>query len=354
MRAAGCEALADAHELAVMGLIELLPHLPRLLRLRARLADEISARRPDVFIGVDIRVQPRSGAAAQAARPADRAVREPAGVGMATGPRAHDRRACDLVLCLLPFEPQFYRERAVRARFVGHPLADQMPLQPDRAGARAALGLAAGATVLALLPGSRLGEVQRLTTPFLQAAAVLAQHRPNLALVAPMASSAVRRAFERGLSAQPGAPPVLVLDGQSRSALTAADGAFVASGTATLEALLCRCPMVVAYRFGALTALLVRSLRLVRLPHFALPNLLGGETLAPEFFQERVQPEPMALALEQLLEDAPRRAYLQQRFDAIHVSLRKKGAALAAEAVLQLLRERGEVRNVEHAGRGRG
>jgi lipid-A-disaccharide synthase len=262
-------------------------------------------------------------------------------------------RAFDLVLCLLPFEPEFYRERAVKARFVGHPLADQIPLQPDRVGARAALGLAADAAVVALLPGSRLGEVHRLTTSFLQAAALLAQRRPGLTLVAPMASGAVRRAFERSLSAQPGAPPILILDGQSRLALTAADAALVASGTATLEALLCRCPMVAAYRFGALTALLVRSLRMVQLPHFALPNLLGGETLAPEFLQERVQPELMARALEQLLEDAPRRAYLQQRFEAIHVTLQKNGAALAAEAVLQLLRERREVRNVEHAGGGR-
>jgi lipid-A-disaccharide synthase len=254
-------------------------------------------------------------------------------------------RAFDLVLCLLPFEPQFYSEHAVSARFVGHPLADQIPLLPDRVAARQALGLPASGRVVALLPGSRLGEVQRLARPFLQAAALLAAQRPGLSLVAPMASPLVRRAFERELAgltlAGSDRPlPLRIVDAQARAALTAADAALVASGTATLEALLCRCPMVVAYRVGTMTALLLRSLRMVHLPHFALPNLLADEKLAPEFLQEAVLPAPMAQALASLLDDEARRAYLLQRFDSIHVTLQKKGAALAAEAVLQLLAAR--------------
>jgi lipid-A-disaccharide synthase len=330
------------HQLSVMGLTEVLPHLPRLLRLRRRLVRQIAARAPDVFVGVDYqqfnlglarRLKSLGLATVQYVSPQVWAWRQ--------GRVRTIGRAFDLVLCLLPFEPAFYREHAVAAKFVGHPLADQIPMQPDRAAARAALSLDADATVLALLPGSRLSEVERLAVPFLRAAALLAARIPGLAVVAPMASPAVRAAFERARSALGAAPPLLqVLDGQSRTVLSAADVALIASGTATLESLLCRCPMVVAYRFGRLTALVARALRLVRLPYFALPNLLAGEPLAPEFLQEQVRPEPMADALQRLLDDAPRRAYLQTRFQAIHASLRQQGAALAAEAVIQCARER--------------
>jgi lipid-A-disaccharide synthase len=356
MRAAGCEMLADAHQLSVMGLFEVLPHLPRLLRLRARLTEQIAARHPDVFIGVDYqqfnlglarRLKSRGLLTVQYVSPQVWAWRQ--------GRVRTIGRAFDLVLCLLPFEPDFYREHAVLAQFVGHPLADQIPMQADRGAARAALGLDPQATVIALLPGSRLGEVQRLARPFLRAAALLMQRRAQLVLIAPMAGAEVRRAFEQALAALPSRLAVRVLDGQARMALMAADAAIVASGTATLEALLCRCPMVVAYRFASLTALLLRALRMVRLPYFALPNLLAGEPLAPEFLQEAVRPEPLAQALERLLDDGARRQYLLQRFQSIHATLQKKGAALAAEAVLQLLRARtGRSFDIEHADRGGG
>jgi lipid-A-disaccharide synthase len=356
MRATGCEALADARELAVMGLFEVLPHLPRLLRLRARLVRDIVALKPDVFIGVDYqqfnlglarRLKARGFATVQYVSPQVWAWRQ--------GRVRTIGRAFDLVLCLLPFEPAFYREHAVGAQFVGHPLADQIAMQPDRGTARAALGLASHSTVLALLPGSRVGEVQRLAAAFLRAAALLSGRRPKLQIIAPMAGPAVRQEFERALCALEPALQLRILDGQARTALIAADVTLVASGTATLEALLCRCPMVVAYRVGAVTALLLRALRLVRLPYFSLPNLLGGEPLAPEFLQEAVRPEPMARALEQLLDDAPRREYLQSRFQSIHESLRQDGAALAAAAVLQLLRERtGRDWGFEHIHSGSG
>jgi len=355
MRLAGCEPLADTDELEVMGLFEVLPHLPRLLRLRARLLREFAAFDPHVFIGVDYqqfnlglarRLKARGGfATVQYVSPQVWAWRP--------GRVRTIGRAFDLVLCLLPFEPAFYRDRGVGAQFVGHPLADQIPVQSDRAGARAALGMEPGTTLLALLPGSRVGEVRRLAPRFIRAAALLSARRPGLQVVAAMAGGAARREFERALSASGTVLRVRLLDGQARVALTAADAALVASGTATLEALLCRCPMVVAYRFSAITALLARALRLVRVPYFSLPNLLAGEALAPEFLQEAVQPEPMARALEQLLDDAPRRVYLRQRFSAIHETLRQEGAALAAAAVLQLLRERtGRDWGIEHSDRG--
>jgi lipid-A-disaccharide synthase len=244
------------------------------------------------------------------------------------------------MLCLLPFEPAFYGAHAMNALFVGHPLADQIALQSDRGIARESLGLGAGETVLALLPGSREAEVRRLSEPFIGAALLLAQRRPGLRIIAPMAGPLVRAQFERALQQRAPQADVQVLDGQARTALSAADVALVASGTATLEALLCRCPMVVAYRVGAFSALLLRALGFTGRPYFSLPNLLTSEPLVPELSQRAVEPEGLAGALGQLLDDAARRAYLQRRFELIHESLRQNGAAIAASAVLQLLRAR--------------
>jgi lipid-A-disaccharide synthase len=353
MRAAGCEGLADAHELAVMGLIDPLKQLPRLLRLRSMLIERIEAWQPDVFIGIDspafnlglaARFKARGIATVQYVSPQVWAWRP--------GRVRRIARCCDLVLCLLPFEPEFYRNHAVRAEFVGHPLADQIPLLPDRNAARATLGLEAQQTVLALLPGSRLGEVQRLAAPFLAAAIEMAQRRAGLTLLAPMANALVRAEFERALARLPAAARLLdlrILDGHSRDALTAADAALVTSGTATLEALLCRCPMVVAYRFGAVTFLLLKTLRLVRLPYFSLPNLLAGTALVPEFLQQAVTGGNLAGVLERALDDAPYREYLQREFLQVHQSLRAGGASSAAEAVLRLLRDKGlEAEGLRH------
>jgi lipid-A-disaccharide synthase len=351
MRAAGCETLADAHELAVMGLIDPLLQLPRLLRLRRRLIERIAAWKPDVFIGVDApafnlslagRFKSLGIATVQYVSPQVWAWRP--------GRVRTIARRCDLVLCLLPFEPEFYRHHAVRAVFVGHPLADQIPLQPDRAGARRELGLEPQQPVLALLPGSRVGEVERLAGPFLAAACELVRRRPQLQLVAPMANGLAAASFERLRARMPQAAqlPLRVIDGDAQCALTAADAALVASGTASLEALLCRCPMAVAYRGGALTVAVVRALHLVRLPNFSLPNLLAGRVLVPEFFQEQVTANNLCDAIEQALDDPTRREYLQREFLKVHESLRAGGAVSAASAVLQLLRDIGS----KHGGAG--
>jgi lipid-A-disaccharide synthase len=356
MRAAGCEALADAHELAVMGLIEPLKHLPRLLRLRAKLLRQLIGWQPHVFIGVDApafnltlaaHFKRHGIATVQYVSPQVWAWRQ--------GRVRKIARRFDLVLCLLPFEPAFYQAHDVRARFVGHPLADQVPLAIDRAAARAALATAAGRgsgvgalarapLLLALLPGSRLGEVQRLARPFLDTAALLGQHHPELQVVVPMANSATHSEFARVLAQHPAKLAVQLLVGQANRALAAADVALVASGTATLEALLCRCPMVVAYRVNAATAFLLRTLRLVRLPQFALPNLLAGRPLVPEFFQEAAVPATLCAAVERVLADTQERTLMQHEFDRIHRMLRAGGAARAAEEVLSLLAARAEVR----------
>ncbi len=183
-------------------------------------------------------------------------------------------------------------------------------------------------------------EVQRLARPFLEAAALLEQRHPDLQVVVPMANSATHSEFAHALAQHPGKLRVQLLVGQANRALAAADVALVASGTATLEALLCRCPMVVAYRVNAATAFLLRQLRLVRLPQFSLPNLLAGRALVPEFFQEAVVPANLCAAVERVLADTAERTLMQQEFDRIHRMLRAGGAAHAADEVLALLATR--------------
>ena len=338
MIAAGCEAWAGAEELAVMGLTEVLAHLPRLLRLRASLATRFLASRPDVFVGIDApefnlglakRLHARGLRTVQYVSPQVWAWRQ--------GRVRNIGQACDLVLCLLPFETAFYSSHGVPAAFVGHPLADQIPLEVDREGARRALGLRSSATVIALLPGSRVGEVERLGKDFVQAAAWLAERRPDIEFIAPMATARAREAFERKQAEVPAAPKVLLIEGRAQQALAACDAAIVASGTATLETLLSRRPMVVAYRLGALTAFLLRTLRLVKVPYFSQPNLLVGRALVPEFFQEQVSGGALGEALLGRLSDPAYLKELDDEFRKVHRTLRGGAAARAADAILALL-----------------
>jgi lipid-A-disaccharide synthase len=243
-------------------------------------------------------------------------------------------QSVDLVLCLLPFETEFYSRHGVRAEFVGHPLADQVPLDIDRDGARRALGLDPAARVVALLPGSRMGEVERLGADFIGAAAWIAAREPDTKFVAPMASRRVRDSFERQRALIAGAPPIDVLEGQAQRALAAADGVIVASGTATLETTLSKRPMVVAYRLGAITAFLLRRLGLVKVRYFSQPNLLLGRARVPEFFQEAVTPAALGAALLDQLADPEQVAQLQREFLGVHQQLRCGGAARAAAAIL--------------------
>jgi lipid-A-disaccharide synthase len=336
MVAQGCEAWARSEELAVMGLTEVLRHLPRLLRLRAELRRRFIAARPDVFVGID---------APEFNLPLARQLKA-AGIRTAqyVSPQVWAWRqgrvrtigsSCDLVLCLLPFETEFYRRYGVRAEFVGHPLADEIPLSVDRGEARRALALDPLTPVVALLPGSRIAEVSRLAAPFAAAAARIAVRRPGWQFLAPMASAAAREAFMREIAQVPAVPEIRLLDGQAQRALAAADGAIVASGTATLETLLTGRPMVVAYKMSGATAFLLRALRLVKVRYFSQPNLLAGRGLVPEFLQEEVQGAALGDALLQELEDREHVSELIDAFSDIHRSLRCDGAARAAEAILE-------------------
>ncbi len=337
MRAAGCELLADADELALMGLTEILRHLPRLVLLRRRIRAAMLALQPDVFVGIDA-PEFNLGLERQLKEGGLRTVQyvSPQVWAWRQGRVRTIGRSTDLVLCLLPFEPKFYAEHGVRAQFVGHPLADQFPLEPDRDGARRELGLDPADTVVALLPGSRRGEVARLGADFAGAAAWIAQRRPGIRFVAPMASAAVRSRFEQDLRLRAPGVEVQLLDGRARIALAAADVVLVASGTATLETLLSKRPMVVAYRLAATTFFLLTRLGLVKVQHIAQPNLLLGERAVPELLQEQVRPETLGGAVLGELESA-RGGDLERRFHQVHLALRQGGAAQAADAILDLV-----------------
>jgi lipid-A-disaccharide synthase len=341
MIAAGCEAWASSEELAMMGFTEPLRHLPRLLKLRSMLTSRFGALRPDVFVGIDApafnlglekRLKARGLKTVQYVSPQVWAWRQ--------GRVRTMSQACDLVLCLLPFETDFYSQHGVQAVFVGHPLADQIPLEVDRQAARRELKMDSQGTVVALLPGSRMGEVERLGADFASAAAWIASRRPDIRFVAPMASARVRAAFERQVAALPSASAVAitVLDGQAQRVLAAADAVIVASGTATLETLLSGRPMVVAYRLSAVTAFLLRTLGLVKVPYFSQPNLLVGRRLVPEFLQEEVNGAALGAALLHEIEDPRHVSELSREFRKVHELLRRGGAERAAAAVLDLVR----------------
>jgi lipid-A-disaccharide synthase len=341
MRGAGCAAWYSIDELAVMGLTEVIAHLPRLLRLRATLRRRLIDWRPDVFIGVDFK-EFNLGLAKQLKRAGLTTVQyvSPQVWAWRQGRVRTIGESVDLVLCLFPFEPAFYREHGVSAAFVGHPLADQIPLEVDRAAARAQLGIDAHARVLAVLPGSRRGEVERLSGVFAQAAELLATRFPGLVSVAPMVSPAVRDLFaKRCMQDAPGAK-IRLLDGQARIALAAADVVLVASGTATLEAALSGRPMVVAYKLGHITAFLLRTLGLVKIRYFSQPNLLAGSELVPEFFQGAASAKNLAAALTRWIEQPAAVALVLKAFAAIHARLRCDGAERAAGEIAALLEAR--------------
>jgi len=337
MKAAGCESLADSEELAVMGLFEVLHHLPRLLGIRRRVRAAMLDIRPDVFVGIDapefnLGLAPALHDAgirtAQYVSPQVWAWRR--------GRAARMARFLDLVLCLLPFERGVYDGVGLASIFVGHPLADQLPLEPDRGAARRALGLPEEGRIVAVLPGSRSGEVMRLAADFAGTVAWLAARRPGLHFVAALAGAKTRAPFEAALAREaPGVPVTLVI-GKTQPALAAADVVLVASGTATLETLLSKRPMVVAYRLGNLTAFALRGLGLLKAPFFAQPNLLAGRKVVPELAQGDVTPERLGREIGRWLDEPEAVAELEALFTTLHRQLRQGASARAAAAVLAL------------------
>lgn len=335
MHAAGVETWFDASELAVMGLTEVLAHLPRLLRLRKAFRQRVLDWKPDVFIGIDAPdfnlgverwLKQRGVRTVHDVSPSVWAWREHRAAKIG--------ESADRVLCLFPMEPPIYARHGVDAAFIGHPLADAIPLHPDRAAARAALGESDDAPILALLPGSRLGEIRRMLPDFAEAARRLAADVPGLRVLVPAANAQCRAAIDAILG---DAPAFRAVDGQAQRIMIASDAVLLASGTAALEAMLCKRPMVVGHRIAPLTYRIVKLFGLLKSAHVSLPNVLAGETLIPELLQDDCTPDKLHAALLRWFHDADAAATLQPRFLALHKTLRRDASRQAAAAVAGLL-----------------
>jgi len=337
MRAAGCEPWFRTEELSVMGLVEVLRHLPRLLKLRRRFAERLLADPPDVFVGVDspdfnlplaARLKAAGIRTVQYVSPQVWAWRQSRARSIAN--------SVDSVLCVLPFETNFYAEHGVPARFVGHPLADEIPLEVDRGAARDALGIPQDRVMLALLPGSRRSEISRLAAPFAATAAWLGERIPGLEVGVAIAHEGLEDEWAGATSAIPAAAGFRRYVGRARDVMAAADVVLTASGTASLEAMLLKRSTVVAHRLSAFSYWLLRRMGIQKLPFYSLPNLLAGFELAPEYVQGDVRPEVLGPALERALVEREDKAEREARMLAIHEQLRGGGSEAAAAAVLEL------------------
>lgn len=336
----GFEAWWSHHKLAVHGFgWEVLLRYREIVGIRTQLKNRLLADKPDVFIGVDA---PDFNLALEADLKAQgiKTVHFVCPSIWAWRPERIEKikRSIDHVLCIFPFEPALLAQHGIAATYVGHPLAQVIPMHADRAQARTQLGLAADAPVVAILPGSRASEVKHLVSTFFQAAAHIKQRQPATQFIVPavpqLKSQIVAAAQASGLG-----QALTVLDGQSHTALAACDVTLIASGTATLEAALFKRPMVIAYRMGALSWQLMRRKRLQ--PWVGLPNILCGEFVVPERLQDAATPQVLAADVLHWLTaatTAPEQLRaLEQRFATLHTELQRDTPRLAAEAIAQVL-----------------
>ena len=337
MIAAGCARWADAEELAVMGVVEPLRHLPRLLRLRRMLISRWQASPPDVFVGIDA-PDFNLGLEARLKASGIRTMHyvSPSIWAWRAGRIRKIRKAADCVLCILPFEPALYEDHGVSAVFVGHPKADALSPDIDATAVRERLGLPADRRIIAVLPGSRGSEVTRLAPVFAAAAANIAAREVGVHFVTPVAAPKLRPLIEASLQQHAVADRFTIVDGRSIEVMSAADFVLLASGTAALESALLGKPTVAAYRVAPLTALIVRLFGLVKVKEFTLPNLLAGEALIPEFIQGDAQPAAIAAALIDLLHDPERCAAIRERFAKLRAELAMNSDARAADALISL------------------
>ena len=341
MQALGCTSLYPMETLSVMGLVEPLKRLPELLRMRRGLVAHFIARPPDVFIGIDapdfnlgieLRLKKAGIPTVHYVSPSVWAWRQ--------GRIKKIARAVDHMLTLLPFEADFYQRHNVPVTFVGHPLADELPLVPDMSAARAQLNLPSDGPVIALLPGSRQSEVALLSQLFVDAARLCLKENPNLSFVLPAANPARRQQIDTML-ADAGDLPISVLDGQSHLAMEAADVVLLASGTTALEAMLLKKPMVVSYKTGWLTHAIIS--RMLKVPYISLPNLLAERELVPEVLQDAATAETLARLLLERLGDSDLAIKLRSDFTELHRQIKCNGNQKAAEAVLSVIAKRAKV-----------
>ncbi|WP_052118526.1 lipid-A-disaccharide synthase [Erwinia oleae] len=335
MQAEGCEVWYEMEELAVMGIVEVVGRLRRLLAIRSDLTRRFSELKPDVFVGIDA---PDFNITLEG-RLKQRGIRTIHYVSPSVWAWRQKRvfkigRATDMVLAFLPFEKAFYDRFNVPCRFIGHTMADAMPIEPDKKAARRELGIAEEKRCLALLPGSRSAEVEMLSGDFLKTAMLLRQRWPDLEIVVPLVNPRRREQFEKIKAEVAPDLAVHLLDGKGRAAMIASDAALLASGTAALECMLAKCPMVVGYRMKPFTFWLAK--RLVKTDYVSLPNLLAGRELVKELLQNECRPALLAAALEPLMAEGETRRQLLATFTELHHQIRWNADEQAATAVLEL------------------
>jgi len=338
MQAASCRSLVSMDRLSIMGLTEVLWHLGALLRIRRDLTRSLLQWRPDVFIGVDApdfnlgleRHLRRAGI------PTVHLV-SPTVWAWRAGRVNTIRRSVDLLLSIFPFEEEFLRERGIPVRYIGHPLADEIPPDSDPVAARTRLGLSPQGPLLALLPGSRVSEMKSLAGPFLRTACWCLEQCPELRFAVPLVTPTLRELFTVVLRQEAPDLPITLMDGHGQELIAAADCVLTVSGTATLEALLVGRPMVVGYRVSPLTYCLLRGLKLVKVPHIAMANLLVGRELAPEFIQNRCRADLLGPAVLRLLGDQDRVSEIRSAYREVHDWLRCDASHRAAAAILELV-----------------
>ncbi|MET0520314.1 MAG: lipid-A-disaccharide synthase [Burkholderiaceae bacterium] len=334
MIAQGFETWWPHSKLSIFGYVDALLNIVELLSIRKQLGDRLLRERPDVFIGVDA-PDFNFGLERRLREGGIKTVHFVCPSIWAWRPERVEtiKRSADHVLCLFPFEPELLRVHGIGASYVGHPLADAIPMEPPRAAARTALGLPESATVVALLPGSRRSEVKYIAPPLLAAAALMQRQRPQLRFILPMAPG-LRAQIEPLVAVHPELN-LQLLDGHSHEALAACDLTLVASGTATLEAALFKRPMVIAYKMHGLNYWRMKDRNL--LPWVGLPNVLARESLVPELLQDDCTPEALAREGLAWLDDPARCAAVQARFAEQHEILRRNNALAASDAIAQVL-----------------
>ena len=337
MIATGFNSWFEMDRLSIMGFVEVLGRLFELIAMRRTLYQRLTANPPDLFVGIDApdfnlaleyRLHASGLPVVHYVSPQVWAWRQRRVRAMARG--------IDLVLTLFPFETRVYHEHGMQARFVGHPMADEIKPDAQALPARVALGVDTTGPVLALLPGSRFSEVRRLTDDMLSAAARLAEKTEGLSVLVPCATDRIHRFIASRTTDLDF--NLRLFDGQARSVVTASNVALVASGTATLETALIGRPMVILYRMNNLTFTLLQ--RLVKVPHVGLPNLLCGARVAPEYLQDQIEPDQVCRDLLRLLKPGPDRDAVLQRFGQLHRDLARNASAGAAAAIMELLSQR--------------
>jgi len=329
---AGCKALYPAEKLSVMGLSEVLGHLGEILNIRKHLRQYFNSNPPDIFIGIDA---PDFNLGLEQ-KLKEAGIKTVHYVSPSIWAWRQNRvkkisRSVDLMLTLFPFEEAFY------VRFVGHPLADMIPMEPDQQSARKELGLPVNEKVVALLPGSRMSEVQRLAGPMLGAAKILKQNNPQLVFVVPVASENIKKYFYQQQQKLVPEMSITIIDGHSREVMTASDVVLLASGTAAMEAMLLKRPMVVAYKVSGLTYWILKSFNMLKVSEYSLPNLLAGKPVVKECMQYEATPENLAGSMQELLDREDDNENLINTFANIHIKLAKNASEQAADAVISML-----------------